>query len=80
MTKRPDYKWLLPILLALFGLGVSAFTGYARNDKDFAQRLTKVEAHQADDREALAEIKAAIKDNDQKLNQVLMLLRRIPRD
>jgi hypothetical protein len=80
MTKRPDYKWLLPILLALFGLGVSAFTGYARNDRDLAQRLTKVEAHQADDRQALQEIKAAIKDNDQKLNQVLMLLRRIPRD
>jgi hypothetical protein len=75
-AQKPDYRWLLPVLLALCSLGVSAFTGYATNDKDMAQRVTKLEAHQSDDRQTLQEIKAAVKDTDSKVTQILILLRR----
>lgn len=66
-----DFRWLLPLVLSLMAMGASAFTGYARTDKDFAQRLTMVEAHVADDRQTLQEIKAAVNETNDKLNELL---------
>lgn len=70
----PNYRWLLPVLLALASLGVSAMTGYSSNDKAMAERMTKLEAHQLDDRQTLQEIKAAIKDTNEKVTQILVIL------
>jgi hypothetical protein len=68
MAPTRDLRWLLPLVLSLFALAVSAFTSYAKNDREMVQRLTKVEAHVDDDRETLKDIKA-------KVDQILILVR-----
>lgn len=54
------YPWLVPVLLALFSLAVSAYGAYARNDKEMAQRVTTVEVQQKNDGEAIDRIEKKV--------------------
>ncbi len=69
-----DLKWLLPLAIALLSLAISAYAGYSATDRETVQRITVTEAHQADDRKTLDEIKLAVKETDAKVTQVLILL------
>jgi hypothetical protein len=69
-----DYRWLLPLVLALLSLTISAFAGYNRNDRETIQRMSTVEAHLADDRKNMDEIKIAVRQTNDKLTEVLILL------
>jgi hypothetical protein len=73
-TPKSDYRWLLVFILSLVSLGATAYSGYSTNDKDLAQRVTKVETHVDDDRLTLQEIKAAQKVMDDKLSQILVII------
>lgn len=73
-TKTPDLRWLLPAILALISLTISAYTGYNANDRETVQRITTTEAHQADDRKTLEEIKADVKEMKAKVVEILILL------
>lgn len=76
MTARTEARWqiLLPILIALLSLAVSAYVGYAATDREMVQRVTTTEAHQVDDRKTLEEIKLAVKELDAKVTEVLIIL------
>jgi len=60
----PKSTWVLPIVLALVSLVVSAYTSYNSNDKAIAQRISVVETKQANDAERVNRI-------ENKLDQIL---------
>lgn len=48
--------WILPIVIALLSLAVSAYAGYSHNDKELAQRISVVETQQKNDGKGLERI------------------------
>jgi hypothetical protein len=72
---KPDAHWFVIIIVsALISLAMSAFSGYASNDRDIIQRVTATEAHATDDRKTLEEIKAALKDTNDKVTKILVIV------
>lgn len=51
---------LVPVLIALCGVAISAFASYTHNDKSLSNRITAVETKQDDDRQTLGEIKGTV--------------------
>lgn len=71
---KTDLRWLLPLILALLSLAISAYGGYNQNDRETVQRISTAEAHLLDDRKTLDEIKSQVKATDAKVTEVLILL------
>lgn len=69
-----DFRWLLPLVLAMASLAFSAYTGYTGTDRETIQRVATTEAHQVDDRKTLDEIKLAVKETNAKVTEVLIIL------
>lgn len=75
MTSKPiDLRGILPLVIALLSLAISAYAGYSATDRETIQRITTTEAHQVDDRKTLDEIKTQLKAVDSKVTEVLILL------
>lgn len=51
---------LLPVIIALVSLFVSAFVGYSNNNTVIAERMKAVETQQANDRETLKRIEQKV--------------------
>jgi hypothetical protein len=51
---------LIPVLIALCGVAISAFASYTHNDKALSNRISTIEAKQEDDRRTLGEIKVTL--------------------
>lgn len=56
-TKR---DWIVPVLLALMALAVSAYAGYSSTDKEMASRISVVETQQKNDGQRLERIEDKI--------------------
>lgn len=59
---KDQSAWLLPLMVALASLVISAYVGYASNDKDLAQRVTSVEAKQGETQPRLIRIEDKVDD------------------
>lgn len=72
MARTPNYQWLLPLILALVSLAVSAFASYSTTDKETAQRLTKLETKDQSAEDRLKRIELKVDRLEDKVDQLLL--------
>lgn len=73
-TNKGGSTWWLPLVLAVFSLGVSAYTGYNRTDRDLVQRLTTVEVKVETTNPRLERIENKVDRLDDKVDKVLAIV------
>lgn len=59
---REHGAWLLPLIIALTSLAITAFASYSSNDKALSQRITAVETKQGETQPRLIRIEDKVDD------------------
>lgn len=70
-SKNEMLRWLLPVLLALFSLGISGFLGYNNTDKEMSLKIKGIEVQQTNDDERLGRIEMKLDRLDDKATALL---------